>query len=721
MPRHGAARVACVRNDAQAARCFDDMTQFLGQGVYLLPGREVALYHVSAASRELTFRRAETLWAAASGRARAVVTSVAALQHRLMPVESFRPFALSLSVGQRADMAQVAAALAGAGYERVERVDARGQFALRGGILDVFPPTGTDALRVEWFDDEVDSIRTLEVSTQRSTGNLRACELPPAAELLPGDRAQAAWAAESLSRALENALRRNGPARAPAHEGAEDAEDALPGLDALPDLDAWPDLDAQGGPGAADGPDTLPSLDALGGKARLNLRPGTPEDKLASRVGRCIEALREGAGFSNMEAYVPLLYPQTQTLADWLESPVVLLDEPDKLRDVCQARLAEFAESFKGALERGEAMPAQSELLLDDTALLSALTARGAVLLSTFLRTMGGLHPTEILRLEGTGATAYHNQFRELAADITTWREGGWRIALLSGGAARGARLRDHLEELGVRARLEEGEMDDLPPGQAVILPLSLSHGFLYPEIRLAVVADADMYGAAYRKRRTRRNAGERIAAFTDLAVGDYVVHESHGVGVYRGTVRLQSEGLWRDYLFIQYQGNDKLYVPTDQMDRVQRYIGSDSAPPRINGWAATKGSGRSKRSSSRCAPWRSTWSGSMPTARRPGGLRSAPTPPGSASLRTISPLRRRPTSSRRLRKSRRTWKRPRSWTASCAATWDTARRRSRSARLSRPSWMANSAPFSRLPPSWRSSTFIPSSSASRAFPCARR
>ncbi len=570
-------------NDAQAARCFDDMTQFLGQGVYLLPGREVALYHVSAASRELTFRRAETLWAAASGRARAVVTSVAALQHRLMPVESFRPFALSLSVGQRADMAQVAAALAGAGYERVERVDARGQFALRGGILDVFPPTGTDALRVEWFDDEVDSIRTLEVSTQRSTGNLRACELPPAAELLPGDRAQAAWAAESLSRALENALRRNGPARAPAHEGAEDAEDALPGLDALPDLDAWPDLDAQGGPGAADGPDTLPSLDALGGKARLNLRPGTPEDKLASRVGRCIEALREGAGFSNMEAYVPLLYPQTQTLADWLESPVVLLDEPDKLRDVCQARLAEFADSFKGALERGEAMPAQSELLLDDTALLSALTARGAVLLSTFLRTMGGLHPTEILRLEGTGATAYHNQFRELAADITTWREGGWRIALLSGGAARGARLRDHLEELGVRARLEEGEMDDLPPGQAVILPLSLSHGFLYPEIRLAVVADADMYGAAYRKRRTRRNAGERIAAFTDLAVGDYVVHESHGVGVYRGTVRLQSEGLWRDYLFIQYQGNDKLYVPTDQMDRVQRYIGSDSAPPRIN------------------------------------------------------------------------------------------------------------------------------------------
>lgn len=173
-------------NDAQAARCFDDMTQFLGQGVYLLPGREVALYHVSAASRELTFRRAETLWAAASGRARAVVTSVAALQHRLMPVESFRPFALSLSVGQRADMAQVAAALAGAGYERVERVDARGQFALRGGILDVFPPTGTDALRVEWFDDEVDSIRTLEVSTQRSTGNLRACELPPAAELLRG-------------------------------------------------------------------------------------------------------------------------------------------------------------------------------------------------------------------------------------------------------------------------------------------------------------------------------------------------------------------------------------------------------------------------------------------------------------------------------------------------------------------------------------------------------
>ena len=113
-----------------------------------------------------------------------------------------------------------------------------------------------------------------------------------------------------------------------------------------------------------------------------------------------------------------------------------------------------------------------------------------------------------------------------------------------------------------------------------MVLPGTLSHGFLWPEAKLAVVADTDIYGAGYRKARSRRTAGEKIAAFTDLKVGDYVVHEDHGVGVYQGTVHLQSEGAYRDYLLIQYQGTDKLYVPIDQLERVQRYIGNPNQPP---------------------------------------------------------------------------------------------------------------------------------------------
>ena len=97
------------------------------------------------------------------------------------------------------------------------------------------------------------------------------------------------------------------------------------------------------------------------------------------------------------------------------------------------------------------------------------------------------------------------------------------------------------------------------------------------------MIADSDLFGAGYRKTRRRQTSGEKIEAFTDLKEGDYVVHEAHGIGIFRGTVRLQSEGTYRDYLLIQYQGSDKLYVPTDQFDRVQKFIGGQDNPPPLN------------------------------------------------------------------------------------------------------------------------------------------
>lgn len=540
-------------SEQQAARCYDALTQFLGGGVYLLPPREVALYYTSAASREVLHRRVETLHALAAGKAKVIVASGDALQHGLMPLEGFLSYETTLSVGDIVDLRALALRLAEAGYERVERVDAKGQFTVRGGILDIYPVHTTSALRVEWFDNEVDSIRSFDVSTQRSSENLRTAELPPAAELMLSGAKETEAAINAMLAALDEALVRHGHTpETLAHEKERD-------------------------------PDALPALDALGAQARMELRPGSVEDKLAGRIHRAVETLRAGGLFSNMEAYVPLLYRKMYTLADWMQNPVVVLDEPDRIRALCENRTLEYRETFKNALERGEALPAQARLLLDEDELMLQLSGRGAILLSSFLRTMGGLHPEEIIKMAGDGTTVYQSQFKELAADIKKWKAEGWKVALLCGGVSRAERLIGSLTELDVTARMADDSLTEIGPGECVVLPLSLAHGFLYHDLKFAVISDGDIYGASYQKRRARRSAGERIAAFTDLSVGDYIVHEGHGVGLYRGTIRLQSEGLWRDYLFIQYQGNDKLYVPTDQMDRVQKYIGSDGVAPRLN------------------------------------------------------------------------------------------------------------------------------------------
>ena len=198
------------------------------------------------------------------------------------------------------------------------------------------------------------------------------------------------------------------------------------------------------------------------------------------------------------------------------------------------------------------------------------------------LRGMGGIRPEVTLNLNSQGIAGYGSQVRPLAQDCANWLEKGWTVALLTGGVSRGKRLLQSLGEQDIKAVLNEEDLR-LTPGKVTLLPVSLSHGFVWPEAELAVVSDTDIWGSGYRKSKSRRTAGEKISAFTELKPGDYVVHEHHGVGIFQGTVHMQNDGAYHDYLLISYAGTDKLYVPVEQLQSVQRYIGNPNQPPKLN------------------------------------------------------------------------------------------------------------------------------------------
>ena len=543
-------------SDQASARMMEDIAQATGAAA-LLPGREVTFYHSVASSQELTCRRLETLRRTVTGEARVVVAPVDALMHRLMPHSLFAMHTLTLREGDRVELSSLAAQLAQAGYVREEMVEGKGQFALRGGILDIYPPDALSALRLEFFDDEVDSIRTFDVLTQRSQERLKEATVTPASEALV-DFTHAREAAKALRAALKNAL--------DAHARREQEERST----TLADL-----------------PDDEQALTAE--IIRRAANPGTASERLEESVMRVADALEDCTSVQGLERYLPLLYEQTETILDYMRDPIVLLDEPDALRSRCENRYLEFTEAFKSALERCEALSVQSSLLLDYETLLSALLSHGAVTLSSLLRTMGGIRPQSLIEMNGLSVSGYQSQMKEMAADLKRWTADGWRIALLSGGVARGERLLQTLGENGIGARFDEHAQTQIKPGEVVIYPLALSHGFQIPDLHFMVISDADIFGVSHKKAKARKKTGEKIAAFTDLKVGDYIVHENHGIGIYQGTVRLCSEGTYRDYLFIQYQGNDKLYVPTDQLDRIQKYIGSDKAAPHINRLGGTE------------------------------------------------------------------------------------------------------------------------------------
>ena len=310
------------------------------------------------------------------------------------------------------------------------------------------------------------------------------------------------------------------------------------------------------------------------------------EDDRASLLRRRLDdadRVAQGQPIRAGQLLLELLLPQTVTALDYLDNPIVVLDAPETLQNRVGARQKALEEELGEALRRGDGLPAQETLLWAYPALLERLRARAVVALTDAARPQGQLKPTQVAEMESVPVTPYQSQLSFLKADLLKWREAGYAIALLCGGEARARRLERALAELDVTATYAAELPANLIRGEALLLPMSLQKGFVHEAARLAVVADSDLYGSAYHRAKKHKSAGERIASFTDLKTGDYIVHDIHGVGQFGGIVQVQSEGVTRDYLLIQYAGADKLYVPTDQFDRVQKFIGAEQSAPKLN------------------------------------------------------------------------------------------------------------------------------------------
>ena len=563
----GRPLVLIVPSEQAAARCAQDLSGLLSGAVMTLPPREVSFLRTAASSRDLNMRRLHVLGLALTGELRALIVPADSMLYRLMPRHSFLQGIITLKEGERRSLEGLMAQLVAAGYERVETTEARGQCALRGGILDVYPVGSENALRVEFFDDEIDSLRDFDVMTQRSFARRQSARIFPAQEvILSGD--EAVFAGQKLMGLVVNAAR--GPG-VPGQRSREERQRALEKEFDLMPCEQFFELIGE--------EEQEPERAAVDGRSlQYALHTGIGRN-YASRI----DALSDGHAFPGAESLIHLLYDETCTLFEYFHNPIVVLDQPDRLRERCENRILEYEEHFKVALERGDALQEQATLLLPYDRILAQLSNYSVIALSTLVRTMKDLRFDKILKVEGLNASGYQRSPRELMRDLDRWVSEGWRVALLAGGMARGERLKRMLEELGMALPFQDPAPETLVPGRPVILAASLNRGFLYPEIKLALITESDIFGTSRHKTSSRSMPGEKIAAFTDLKAGDYVVHESHGIGRYMGTVRLASEGTFRDFLHIQYLGSDKLYVPTDQMDRVQKYIGSEGEAPKLN------------------------------------------------------------------------------------------------------------------------------------------
>jgi transcription-repair coupling factor (superfamily II helicase) len=445
-------QISCIiitQHIAQAEQTFADLQAFLpGDRVFYFPVQDIMPYVVDARSQEITARRLAVLERLSAGKISVVVAPVEALLPKLAPCNEFAERSICLQVGQQINRDALLTMLVDYGYERVDKVEGSGQFAARGGILDVFPLNREFPVRIELFGDDIDSLREFIAADQRSKDNLKGIVILPAKEI--------------------------------------------------------------------------------------------PPSKL----------------YSTLFDYSPA-------------NTIIYMEEPARLRETVMQYHKEHRE--------------MKQLIVPWDRILSTGRARRINYVTLLPQKIAGAELQGIIGFAAKTIPSFQKQIPLLIEELQRWQEQRFQIIISTTTVERARAVQDMLLEQGLVSQVHARKPKELAATGIHIFPAFLSAGFELPAAGLVWLTEGDLFGKQKKKRIFRSTSGEAILHFRDLKVGDYVVHVNHGIGKYVGVETLVVEGMHKDYFLLRYAGDDKLYIPTDQVHLLQKYIGAEGEPPKLH------------------------------------------------------------------------------------------------------------------------------------------
>ena len=526
MRESGRPALIVCQDDMAAQRIQAELAAFLGESAPVLPSRELTFYDAAGVSREWEQKRLRLLYGLASGTVRTLIASVDALCLRTMPREVLYGACVTLRTGAEYDLDELTARLTRAGYSRTSLVEGAGQFALRGGILDVYSPAFDQPVRAEFFGDELDAMGFFDPITQRRTENTDEAVLLPVAETI-----------------------------AALHP------DGIEGL--------------------------CGELEALIARQK---RRKTPNEALMQTLAADVERLRNGAAFAAADRYLSLIYPQKVTAANYIskDAAVFFCDHGNLVR-AAKARAEDLGLSLDSFLESGKLAGELCDFMDSPEELAECFTQSGVIYFDSFLsaRFPESLPPKRIFSITAKQLPGYGGNLETAVQDLKHYAKNDFGCLVLCGGQRRGEILKGMLAEQGVDALLAFPAKTLPQAGQILLTDGSLPAGLEYPELKLAVLTEGQLMARQPAKKARPKKATNRrkLDSFTDLTPGDLVVHEHHGIGRYVGMEQMKVDGAVKDYVKIAYQGTDFLYVPATQLDLVSKYISGsgEDAPVRLN------------------------------------------------------------------------------------------------------------------------------------------
>ena len=547
-------RLVVTYDDTRAKEIFDDFSYF-EPNTWLYPARDLLFYSSDIHGNLLTRQRMQVFKHLLEDEGGVVVTTVDGLMDHLLPLSRIKESCLNIMVGQTLDMEEIKHLLTGMGYERMGQVDGMGQFSVRGGILDVFPLTEEVPVRIELWGDEVDSIRSFDAESQRSIQQMDEVTIYPAAELIltKKDIEEGILCLEVDEKKQEKAFRdQKKPEEAQRIRRAvwELVESLKEGFD-VQTLDAYIRYFCR---------DTVSFLDYM------------------KEVGAKVTLVSSGAAGKASEK------KQAAGLA-------LILDEPQRMKEKAETVETEFRESMSHRLEQGYILPGQADLLFSSKTVLAECHTPHSIFMTGLDQRLPGMTPKAKYSLTGKNLNSYQNSFEILIKDLTRWKKDGYRVILLSASRTRASRLAGDLREYDLRAFCPEDAGRPVAPGEIMVTYGKLHKGFEYPLIKFVVITEGDMFGVEKRKKKRKKYnyEGKKISSFSELSVGDYVVHESHGLGIYKGIEKIEQDHVIKDYIKVEYGDGGNLYLPATRLEGIQKYAGADAKVPKLNKLGGTE------------------------------------------------------------------------------------------------------------------------------------
>ena len=525
-------KVIVTYSDLKAREIFEEY-KFYDRNVMLYPAKDLIFFQADIHGNQLVKERVRTMRRLMERKPVTIVTTYAALMTPLALWDREKDV-IDVEKGGTIDEKELAERLVSFGYEKSYQVENPGQFSIRGGIIDIFDLTEENPYRIELWGDEVESVRSFDILSQRSIEKLESISVFPATEfVLEAQRIKAGLKKIEEEAAKQEKLFRDSFKTEEAH-------------------------------------------------------------RISTQIKELKEQLLELKSKVNLEGYIRYFYEDTVTLPELLTcvsvkngmegKPVFFLEEPARIKEQADAVELEFRESMTQRAEKGYILPGQMNILYSGEEVAAKLLGGSVVTVSTMDGRGGYFKPERKIDVAARSVAPYNNSFEALVKDLKQFKKSGSRVLLLSGSRTRAKRLAEDLRDQELTAVYTEDPYREVQPGEVLTYYGHVNRGFEYPLLKFVVLSETDIFGAEKKKKKAKKlYQGQKIKDFNELKVGDYVVHESHGLGIYRGIEKVEMEGVVKDYIKVEYRDGGNLYVLATGLDVIQKYASADAKKPKLN------------------------------------------------------------------------------------------------------------------------------------------